>query len=222
MSEQDQTTESADADISGRQRWIEFASVLLLALAAVAIAWCGYEAARWGGEQATDTATASSLRLESSRANATGGQLAQIDIAMFTQAVNAFAVGDDKLLAFYEDRLRDEFRPAYEEWRALMPGTNPDAPLSPFELDSYTVAELVKADELDAAAELKSADSREARKNANQYTIVAVLLTAVLFFAGISTRFASNRPKYVLLVLATVIFIAVTVILGVSPRSVSL
>ena len=61
----------AEAPVSRRRRIIEIASALLLALAAVAAAWAGYQSARWGGVQATDTAEASAARLESSRANAT-------------------------------------------------------------------------------------------------------------------------------------------------------
>lgn len=212
----------AEAPVSRRRRIIEIASALLLALAAVAAAWAGYQSARWGGVQATDTAEASAARLESSRANATGGQLVQIDVAMFTQAVNALATGDEVLLSFYEERLRDEFKPVYNEWRATDPRNNPDAPLSPFELPSYTVSELQEAQRLQGVAEQESADAREARKRANSYTISVVLLVATLFFAGISTRFDTDRSRLLLLGVGTVLFIGVVIIIGLLPKSVAL
>ncbi len=208
--------------VTTRRRMIEIASALLLALAAVAAAWSGYQSARWGGVQATDTAEANAARLESSRAAATGGQLVQIDVAMFSQAVNAFASGNEELLTFYEERFRDEFKPAYAEWRATEPGTNPDAPLSPFELSSYAVSELDESRRLQAVAEQESADSREARKRANSYTIMVVLLAAALFFAGISTRFETDRSRLVLLGVGTTLFLAVVVVIASLPKSVSL
>ena len=141
---------------------------------------------------------------------------------MFSQAVNAFAAEDEELLAFYVERFRDEFKPFFEEWRAADPLNNPDAPLSPFELPSYTVVQLEEAQLFDALAEQKSADSREARKRANSYTISVVLLAAALFFAGISTRFNSDRARIILLGVGGTLFIGVVVIIGILPKSVAL
>ena len=39
-------------------RWIEFFSAIALALATVLTAWCGYQAALWGGEQTQATSDA--------------------------------------------------------------------------------------------------------------------------------------------------------------------
>lgn len=216
------TGEAAEPAVTRQRRIIEICAAVLLALAAVAAAWAGYQSARWGGVQATATAEASAARLESSRASATGGQLVQIDVAGFIQAVNAFATDDEERLDFYVERFRDEFKPAFEDWLATDPMNNPDAPLSPFELPSYTVAQLEEAQRFDELAEQESADSREARKRANSYTISVVLLAAALFFAGISTRFDSDRARIVLIGVGTVLFIGVVVIIGVLPKSIAL
>lgn len=213
---------STEPEVTRQRRIIEICAAVLLAVSAVAAAWAGYQSARWGGVQATATADANAARLESSRAAATGGQLQQIDIAMFAEAANAFAAGDETRFDFYVDRFRDEFKPAFEEWLATDPINNPDAPLSPFELPAYTVAELQESQRFAERAEELSADSREARKRANFYTILVVLLAAALFFAGISTRFDSDRARIVLLGVGTALFVGVIVIEGLLPKSVGL
>lgn len=210
------------ADADRTTRWIEGASALLLALAAVAAAWAGYQSARWGGVQATHTADANAARLESARASASGGQLVLIDVGTFFQAVDAFADDERRLFEFYKDRMRDEFRPTFEEWLATDPANNPDAPLSPFELDSYQVAELEEATRFDALAQEETETAAEARKRANNYTISVVLLAASLFFAGISTKFASNRARVALLSVGLLVFIGVVALIAVMPKSVSL
>jgi hypothetical protein len=201
---------------------IEALSAVLLALAAVATAWSGYQAARWGGVQATDTARANAARLEASQASATGGQLVQIDIGTFFQAVDAFAEGDTELFDFYVKRMRPEFKPVFDEWVALKPRTNPDAPLSPFDLESYSVAQLEEAKRLNRVAEEETAASAAARSRANNYTVAVVFLAAALFFAGISTKFGSIRARIALLGIGVAAFVAVVVLLSVLPRSVAL
>ncbi len=201
---------------------VEVLSALLLALAAVATAWSGYQAARWGGVQATDTANANAARLEASRASATGGQLVQIDIGTFFQAVDAFAADDTELFDFYVERMRPEFKPVFDEWVALEPRTNPDAPLSPFELESYSVAELDDAQRLDRVAEEETTNAADARRQANAYTIAVVFLAAALFFAGISTKFSSIRARVTLLSIGTAAFVVVVVLISLLPKSIAL
>jgi hypothetical protein len=201
---------------------IEALSAFLLALAAVATAWSGYQAARWGGVQATATANANAARLEASRASATGGQLVQVDIGTFFQAVDAFAADDAELFDFYVERMRPEFRPVFDEWVALEPRTNPDAPLSPFELESYSVAQLEDAQRLNRVAEQETADAADARSRADNYTVAVVFLAAALFFAGISTKFSTTRARVALLGVGTVAFLAVVVLIAVLPKSVAL
>ena len=109
----------------------EVVATIVLALATLATAWSGYQAARWGGEQASSYNQAGALRTESTRASTQAGQLIQIDIGMFANWINAFAAGDQQLADFYEERFRDEFKPAFEAWLATEPVNNPDAPPTP-------------------------------------------------------------------------------------------
>ena len=114
-----------------RHDWAEILSTVLLAIATVATAWSGYQATRWSGEQAIAFSAASAARVESGKASTRAGQQTQIDVAVFTQWVDAYARDEKVLSDFYFKRFRPEFKPALDAWIATRPLTNPDAPLTP-------------------------------------------------------------------------------------------
>lgn len=189
-----------------RSGWIELIASILLALATVATAWSGYQSARWGGVQATDYAEASTKRIESTRASTRGGQQVQIDIGLFTNWVNAYAVDNQPLTDFYQERFRAEFIPAFDAWVATEPLKNPDAPSSPFAMPEYKVADLELADQLEAEASLKFKDAGDANQQSDDYVLNTVILASVLFFAGLANRFNSTPAKLVILLAAILMF----------------
>ena len=60
-------------------------------MAAVAIAWSGYQASRWTGEQAKAFSRANAARVESTRSSNLANSQTEIDVATFTQWVNSYA-----------------------------------------------------------------------------------------------------------------------------------
>ena len=130
----------------------ELAATLLLAVAAVATAWAAYQSARWHGEQARAQSASIAARVESTRAANVANRQGQVDVALFTQWVDAYAREEDELSAFYRKRFRPEFVPAFDAWVATRPRKNPDAPLSPFAMPEYVLAATTMADQLEAKA----------------------------------------------------------------------
>src|SRR2546430_4351407 len=135
-----------------RQRRVELLATILLAVAAVATAWSTFQSTRWRGETAADYSKATAARIQSSEASTRAGQLTQVDIATFIQWIDASVAGDAKLADFYRRRFRAEFRPAFAAWLATHPRTNRSAPLTPFAMPQYRVAEAVKSQQLNTAA----------------------------------------------------------------------
>ena len=123
-----------------RERRIDIASASLLSIATVLAAWSAFQSAKWSGEQATAYAQAGGLRQESVRQSTLAGQLTIIDVSVFEQIVDAFAVGDRKLEDFYRERAREEFKPALEAWIALARDDLETAPDSPFAMPEYVRA----------------------------------------------------------------------------------
>jgi hypothetical protein len=201
-----------------RHQRIEFLSTILLAVAAVATAWSTYQSAQWRGEQAVDTSRGTAARIQSSQASTRAGQLTQIDIATFIQWVNAGEAGNQKLARFYRKRFRAEFRPAVDAWLATVPRTNPDAPLTPFAMPQYRVAEAAQSAALNTAAGVYADDSGEANRRADNYMLAVVLFATALFFAGISTKLA-GRQREVILALGYLIFAGTAIWVATSPVS---
>ena len=183
-------------------RWEPLAEViatLVLALATVATAWSGYQAARWGGEQSSSYSQAGALRTESVRASNQAGQLIQIDIGLFTNWVNAFAAGDQQLTGFYENRFRDEFKPAFEAWIATEPVANPDAPSTPFEMPEYRVSAAEESSILEEQAAESFAKGEAANQIGDNYILNTVFLASVLFLGGIASRFKAMSARWVII-----------------------
>jgi hypothetical protein len=191
-------------------RWEPLAEVLVtfaLALATVATAWSGYQAARWGGEQSTSYSQAGAMRTESVRASNQAGQLIQIDIGLFTNWINAFAAEDTRLTNFYEQRFREEFKPAFEAWLATEPVINPDAPSSPFAMSEYKVSLAEESALLENQAAEKFAQGEEANEVSDNYILNTVFLASVLFLGGIASRFKAMSARWVIITVSLAILI---------------
>jgi hypothetical protein len=202
-----------------RRERVELLATILLALAAVATAWSSYQGARWRGEQAVETSKATAARIQSSEAATHAGQLTQVDIATFTQWVDADVAGNTELAEFYERRFRDEFRPAFTAWMATQPFTNPDAPLTPFDMDEYRLADTEESTRLNRRAVDRSADAGAANQRADDYLLAVVLFAAALFFTAISGKVRPPRQREFLLGLGAVMFLGTAAWVATFPVS---
>ena len=170
-------------------RWTEIVSAILLGLVTIATAWSGYQSARWGGVQSTKYSEASALRVESTRASTQAGQQTQIDVALFSNWLNAYADENQSLEQFYRERFRAEFMPAFEAWLASEPAQNPEAPPSPFAMPEYQLVATQQSQDLERQASETFEEGKAANQQSDDYILNAVILASVLFLAGIAPRF---------------------------------
>jgi hypothetical protein len=206
-----------EAHETRRRHRVELLAMILLAAAAVATAWSTYQSTQWRGQQATDNSQASAARIESSGASTRAGQLTQVDIATFTQWVDAHVAGNTDLADFYRERTREEFQPAFEAWIATDPFTNADAPATPFAMPEYRVAEAAEARRLNALADARSAAAGRANVHSDKYMLAVVLFATALFFAGMSTKLHALRQQEVLLAFGGAIFVGAAVLVATFP-----
>ena len=204
-----------------RDDWVDVVATVLLALATVATAWSGYQASRWNGEQATTAGRANATRIESTRASALADAQTQIDVATFTQWVDAYANGDGTLARFYKRRFRPEFAPAVDAWIATRPLVNPNAPLTPFAMPEYRLAARDEADRLERTADALAAQVRVDVQRSTNYVLAVVLFAATLFFAGMSAKLPSPRLRAILLCVGLAVFAGTLAWIAASPVSVS-
>jgi hypothetical protein len=210
-----------EAGPSRFDRRLELGATVLLAIAAVATAWAAYQSARWHGEQARGQSASIAARVESTRAANVANREGQIDVALFTQWVDAYARDETELADFYRKRFRPEFKPAFVAWVATKPRTNPKAPLSPFAMPQYKLAAIAQADRLEAQAGAASQNVGTFIQRADNYSLAVVLFAASLFFAGISTRLRSHSTRTVVLGLGYTLFLGSLIWIATFPVSLS-
>jgi hypothetical protein len=205
---------------AGRDR-VELLATVLLAVATVATAWSGYQSTRWNGEQAKAGGRANALRIESAKAAGLANAQTEIDVATFTQWINAYTEEEDQLADFYFQRFRPEFKPAVDAWVATRPLKSPEAPPTPFAMPEYTLAARATADRLDAQAEVFAAQVRLDIQRASNYVLGVVLFASALFFAGLSTKLTAPRLRVAMLGVGTAVFLLTAIWIATSPISIS-
>jgi hypothetical protein len=199
----------------------EVIATVLLALAAVATAWSGYQATRWNGEQTKAASRTNAIRIDAARSQGLAEAQKEVDVATFIQWVDAYAHRETELTTFYERRFRAEFKPAFEAWRATRPLTNPNAPLTPFVMPQYRLAAEEEAKALDVEAEASAAMVRRNIQRASNYILGVVLFSVALFFAGMSTKLATPRLRSLTLAVGCVVFVGTVVWLATQPISIA-
>lgn len=185
--------------------------MLLLSIATLCIAWSGYQAARWSGIQARHYAQANTARSLANRASTLAGQERLQDLLNFNRWLEVSTQGDQVLADLYQRRFRAEFVPAFSAWLAQDPEHNPQATSSPLLLPEYRLAELDRAERFERQGDRRFEEGKEATENADQYIFGTVFFAAVLFFSGISMRFAW-RPMRVTVLVAAALFLAFGVV----------
>jgi hypothetical protein len=205
-------------DTSTLRARLEIWSAVLLSAATVATAYSAYESTRWSGVQATAFTEAGAARTESAKANATGFSLVTIDANLFTQYAVAFTEGNQRLQQALESRFfREEFLPAFRAWRRQRPLENPDADRNPLQTPEYRPQALQEAERLEADAAAKFDEGRAANQTSDDYVLATIFFAAVLFFAGIASKFGSDRLVVFLLGFGSVAFVAGIVRLATLP-----
>ncbi len=175
-------------EISTSTRLLDLATIILISLAAIATAWCGYQASRWSALQALNYSRANAARVEASIAADRSNALRMVDVGLFVQYQAAVFNRNDALAAFLGRRFRPEFRRDLDAWTATNPQKNPRAPLSPFAMPQYHLA----SDDVYAAASRRAdnwtASAVSANEISDRYVFLTVLFASVTFLGGVAMK----------------------------------
>jgi hypothetical protein len=195
---------------------IELATAVLLSTAGLLSAWASYQAALWGGVQASHYAEANAEMTEASRLAITDGQLVGNDSMMFKGWLEAAADNDKQRMTFYERRFSPELRKVFLVWRARFPGdlhrygadtAPPPAFLKPQHPEG------IAARKLQAEAKAELAEGDRANSFSDRYVASTVILSLVLFLGGISPQMQNARIRKLMLVIAALIGVAALVMI---------
>lgn len=177
---------------------IEILAVLLLGIATVGSAWCGYEASRWNGEQGDLSREASDLDIEANRLTGIAVQQVAYDASLLADYAQAVATEEDRLAQFYRSSLvRPQFLPLLEQWEDEVAAGR--APENLFEDEEYLDSQFGPAFEVQAKSEAVTQDSQAAGRSADAYVLTTLFFAIGLFFSGVTSSFRSRGIRVILL-----------------------
>lgn len=206
---------------SGNARWIELVTAILLSVAGLATGWATYQAALWGGTQANHYAEAGAQLTDATRLELKVGQVSAVDYLMFQGWLDAAAKNEAGLMTFYERRFRPEFAAAFAKWRAKYPGDiRTYRPAAGAELPPqprFAYAEQTEASRLRKEAEASYAAGDKANAISDRFVAITVLLSTVLFLAGIASVLRRHAMRAVVLALASLLCAAALVYMVTLP-----
>jgi hypothetical protein len=209
--------EPAAPAVSHTERRFEIFATVLLAVAALATAWSGYQASLWDGIQSSNYTQASAARTNAAQKHTEANQYRLADLSVFENYIDASLDGNTEVADFYRPRFSEALEPAYEAWIALEPESNPDAPPSPLGMPEYQLAQEQESRDLTARAEAKFTEGEDANNYSDTYTASTLFFASALFFAAISERFAYARARISLLAFAGVGLIAGVAVAATQP-----
>ena len=122
-------------------------------------------------------------------------------------------------MAFYRQRFRQEFKPAFDAWIATRPLRTEGAPLTPFAMPQYRLAAKAEAERLDRTAEELSAQVRRNIQRASNYVLGVVLFAVALFFAGMSTKLTAPALRKTMLAVGCLLFLGTAIWIATFPVS---
>ena len=195
-----------EENTSRAHKAVTIGSTVLMGLIAIATAWSGFQATKWGGEMSNSYAAANVARSNSVLYSLTANQENLLDIQLFIEWLNALAGNQTQLSNFYLNRMRLEARPAMEAWLKADPINNPDAPSSPFVMPEYVLQNREKAIAFEEKAVSLSEHALQANQTGDNYIMTTVILASGLFFSGVATRLGWRTLELVVLGIAVAAF----------------
>lgn len=181
----------------------ENAAAVLLAVAALATAWSGYQASVWGGIQASNYTLSSVLRGKAALAHDDIARSRLVDVALFTRWIEADTDNNRKIRDIYERHFRPEFRAAFLQWRRK--GVAELERTTPFDDPGYKSPRSDEAARYEAEAWRTLQAGEHANKTSDRYIFITVILATVLFFAGAIRPVIAPAFRMPVLCLATLL-----------------
>jgi hypothetical protein len=184
-------------------RLLEVVAVVLLGVATVGSAWCGYQATRWSKEEGDWSREAARANVDAARQFGRATQTISYDsstIALFAQAKRA---GDEALVAFYGETLvRPQFRAVLDRWQAQIQAG--ETPTNLLEDSDYLDEQLRPSEDAQAAAAAAAVEADDASDHADGYVLTTLILATALFFAGVTGSFRTRWIRFGLLTVSAI------------------
>ena len=172
--------------------------MVLLGVATVGTAWCGYQASKWNGTEGDLARAASDTRVESTRLFTLATQAVSYDATFVATYAQAYQQKNTALMTFYRASLmRPAFAPVLDEWEAEVKAGRTPANLLTDQV--YLDAQYASYREAAAKSEALTVASDAAGRNAEDFVLTTLLFAIALFFAGVTSSFRYRSVRIILL-----------------------
>lgn len=189
-----------------KKRWIETVATILLSAATVLSAWCVFQSSQWNGEQyfrIEDENNADRKRMQKEIA---ARQRQVGESQLFLQYIDAVTNDNTEKEKFLRERFPPHLSEAAIAWRKLDPVNNPNAPISPMQMKEYVVPEEADIKIFAEQAKKFKLAANECDNRADNYMLLSLVLSTVLFFCGLTGVTDSHSNKLILIGFASLIF----------------
>jgi hypothetical protein len=209
MAQQTEDLKSAGSEKTNSEKSkIEIVCAIVLSVAALSAAWCGYQSALWSGIQTFSLADYTSKNRQAQERNIIMTQRRAVDADMTMNFINAYAEGNEKKLNFYLSRTRPEMKKIFSTWMEHDKNNDPSNPPHPLAMAEYND---IYKNLTDSIAELRTQANdlydraNSANSNSDNYILLTVFFSAVLFLGGLSTQLISIKAKKILVGMSSVL-----------------
>jgi len=171
---------------------------VLLGVATIGSAWCGYQATRWNGKENDLARESGAVQIEAARQFGLATQTVSYDSNMISQYASAVASGNENLKRFYRETLiRPALLPLIDRWEEQIAAG--ESPTNLLDDKEYLDAQLARYRATVAEGEILSLEAQAAGDEADSYVLTTLILASSLFFAGLTTSFRVRFARLLLL-----------------------
>ena len=198
--------------------WRELVAVVLISVTTILTAWTAFQASKWGGEMSINFSQASAARIDAARYESNANRQASVQVALFTQWLNAETSSNTDLADFLLDSFPEPLATATSDWLDERTADDQAAPQTPFDMPTYVLTDARRAADEQASAEQKSAQALTSNRNSDNYTVLTILFATVLFFAAVSNRVKKPLSSWTLIGVAVIVFMGSVTVLAALPK----
>ncbi len=196
---------------------LEVYNTIILAIATLAVTWCSYQGALWNGIQTFSLAESNKYSRLAQQKTIQAGQVTAMEEAVFISFVTAVFEKDQEKINYILKGVRPELSKVMSDWLQSDPLAKTSPTINPMLIPQYL--ELMNK-RLDEAVQMtKKSDEafdkgRRANIKADNYSLLAVLFSMVMFLGAITTKLVRTNLRLVLTIISAIICIALLVIIS--------
>jgi hypothetical protein len=192
-------------------RWrerVEIAGTVVISIATLAIAWCSYQGALWGGIQTVSLIESGDDDRRALEKSAQMKHQQEVDAMVMINFAEAVIDKKEEKVNFYLTRGRSELVQICKAWLKMDPLHNPAAPPHPMAMKEYQDLMSKITDEENKfrkSSEILKDRGLKANYYSDNYALLTVIFGIVLFLNGLSAKVKSARIMSVFAISSAVI-----------------